>query len=90
MLFWRGWGVLVFIVPFAWIFVLIGVTIGMDYHEPDPGKVAVMIYRLGALAFALAAGGRHHGKPAIFVAPYSVRLLNGWCVSAVGNTSAAP
>ena len=55
MLFWRGWGILVFVVPFAWIFVLIGVVIGMDYHEPDPGKVAVMIYRLGALAFALAA-----------------------------------
>jgi hypothetical protein len=55
MLIWRGWGHLVFFVPFAWIFVLLGVFIGTNYHEPDEAKVDVMVYRAGALALALAA-----------------------------------
>jgi len=50
---WRGWGHLVFFVPFAWIFVLVGVLIGSNYHEPDEAKA--MVYRAGALALALAA-----------------------------------
>ena len=47
-------GHLVFFVPFAWIFVLIGFLIGSDYHEPDEAKALAMIYRMGALALALA------------------------------------
>jgi hypothetical protein len=55
MLFWRGWGHLVFFVPFAWIFVLVGVLIGSNYHEPDEAKAEAMVYRAGGLALALAA-----------------------------------
>jgi hypothetical protein len=33
IIFWRGWGVLVFFVPFVWIFILVGVMIGWDYYE---------------------------------------------------------
>lgn len=54
MLIWRGWGHLVFFVPFAWIFVLIAILIGSNYYEPDEAKVEAMIYRTGALALALA------------------------------------
>lgn len=55
MLIWRGWGHLVFFVPFAWIFVLIAVVIGSNYYEPDEAKLDAMIFRLGALALALAS-----------------------------------
>jgi hypothetical protein len=54
IMFWRGWGILVFFVPFVWIFILVGVMIGWDYYEPDPAKAAAMAYRLVALALALA------------------------------------
>lgn len=54
VLFWRGWGHLVFFVPFAWFFILIGIMIGLDYHEPDPVEAGRGVYRLGALALALA------------------------------------
>jgi hypothetical protein len=54
MLFWRGWGILVFFVPFLWIFILAGVLIGSGAYEPDPVKASAAIDRLFALAFALA------------------------------------
>lgn len=53
--FWRGWGITVFFIPFVWIFILVGVMLGMDYYEPDPVKAAAATYRMFALAFALAA-----------------------------------
>ncbi len=55
LIIWRGWGHLVFFVPFAWIFVLVGIMIGFEYYEPDPQKAAAFAYRLFALAFLLAA-----------------------------------
>src|SRR5262249_55911435 len=53
MIFYRGWGILVLLVPFAWIFLFVGIMIGTGYYEPDEAKAAVVIYRFGALAFAL-------------------------------------
>ncbi len=55
MLFWRGWGILVFFIPFLWIFILIGVLIGSGAYEPDPVKAAAGTDRLFAFAFALAS-----------------------------------
>jgi hypothetical protein len=55
MIFWRGWGILVLLVPFAWIFLIVGIMIGIGYYDPDEARVAALIYRLGALAFALSA-----------------------------------
>jgi hypothetical protein len=55
MLIWRGWGHLVFFVPFAWIFILAGVLIASEYYEPDKAKLEATIFRMGALALALAA-----------------------------------
>jgi len=55
MLFWRGWGFLVFFGTFAWIFLLIGIMIAMDYHEPDEAKGAAVTDLLFALAFILSA-----------------------------------
>ncbi|MBU6297071.1 MAG: hypothetical protein KGJ79_01235 [Alphaproteobacteria bacterium] len=55
MIIFRGWGSLVFFVPFFWIFALIGISIGMNYHETDPAALDVMMYRGGALALALSA-----------------------------------
>jgi len=55
MLFWRGWGILVFVVTFAWIFILIGFMIASGYHEPDAAKAAAYTDRLFAQAFLLSA-----------------------------------
>ena len=55
MIVFRGWGSLVFFVPFAWMFVLIFIMIGWGYYEPDPAKAAATVYRMGSLALALAA-----------------------------------
>jgi hypothetical protein len=55
IIFWRGVGFLVFFVPFAWIFLLVGIMIGIGSHEPDPHKATVFVHRLFALAFALSA-----------------------------------
>jgi hypothetical protein len=55
MIFWRGWGILVFFIPFLWIFILIAVALGSGAYEPDPVKAAVDIDRMFALAFVLAA-----------------------------------
>ncbi len=54
MIFFRGWGSLVFFVPFFWIFVLVGVGIGTGYYEPDAAKLTVVMYRGAALALALS------------------------------------
>lgn len=54
MLFWRGWGIAVFLIPFLWIFILIGVMAGAGYYEPDSVKAAAAVDRLFALAFALS------------------------------------
>ncbi len=55
MLCWKGWGILVFIVTFAWIFIVIGIMIAMDFHEPDEAKAAAATDLLFALSFILSA-----------------------------------
>ncbi len=55
MLFWRGCGILVLIITFAWIFVLIGVMIATESHDPDPIKAAAFVDRLFAMAFLLSS-----------------------------------
>jgi hypothetical protein len=55
VVFWRGWGILVLFVPFAWLFVVVGVMIGWGTYEPDAAKAAATTYRMGALSFLLAA-----------------------------------
>ncbi len=55
MLFWRGWGILVFIVTFAWIFIAIGIVISSGFHEPDEAKATAYIYQLFALCLILSA-----------------------------------
>ena len=55
MIFWRGWGILVFIVTFAWIFTAIGILISSGFHEPDEAKATADIYRLFALCLIVSA-----------------------------------
>jgi hypothetical protein len=55
IIFWTGWGIAVFFVTFAWIFVMIGVTIATGFHEPDPVKVAIQTNLAIAICFALSA-----------------------------------
>jgi len=55
MIFWRGWGILVFLVTFAWMFILIGIMILSGSYEPDEAKAAADIDRLFALSLALSA-----------------------------------
>ena len=55
MIFWRGWGILVFIVTFAWIFIAIGIMISTGSYEPDEAKAAADIDRLFALSLILSA-----------------------------------
>ena len=55
MLFWRGWGILVFIVTFAWIFIAIGIVISSGFHEPDEAKATADIYRLFAVCLIVSA-----------------------------------
>jgi len=55
MIFFRGWGSLVFFVPFIWIFILVGIMIGTGTYEPDAAKLNVMMYRGAALALTLSA-----------------------------------
>jgi hypothetical protein len=55
MLFWKGWGILVFVATFGWLFLLMGIMIAMDSHEPDASKAAADTDLLFALAFILAA-----------------------------------
>ena len=55
MIFWRGWGILVFIATFGWMFILIGIMIASDSYEPDEVKAAVETDRLFALSLALSA-----------------------------------
>ena len=55
MLFWRGWGILVFVVTFAWIFIAIGIMISSGFYEPDEAKATADIYRLFALCLIVSA-----------------------------------
>jgi hypothetical protein len=55
MLFWKGWGILVFIVTFAWMFIVIGIMIATGFHEPDEAKAAAATDLLFALSFILSA-----------------------------------
>ncbi len=55
MLFWRGWGIWVFIITVAWFFILIGIMISSGFHEPDDAKAAADIDRLFALSLILSA-----------------------------------
>ena len=52
--FWRGWGFLVPLIMFGWIFVLIGVMIATASPEGNP-NAAAYTDRLFAVAFALSA-----------------------------------
>ncbi len=54
VVFWRGWGILVFFIPVVWLIaVLLGVVLS-EWHEPDTLKAMAMIYRLCAAAIAAA------------------------------------
>jgi hypothetical protein len=55
MAHYRGWGLLVLIVPFAWIFVMIGLLIFAGYYQPDPAKAAAAAWRTVGAGLALGA-----------------------------------
>ncbi len=55
MIFWRGWGILVFIIAFASIFIGIGIMISSGTYEPDEAKATAYVYRLFALCLILSA-----------------------------------
>ncbi len=55
MLFWRGWGILVFFIPIVWIFIAIGIMISSGSYEPDEAKATADIYRLFALCLIVSA-----------------------------------
>lgn len=55
MIFWRGWGILVFAVTIAWMFIAIGMMISTGSYEPDEAKAAADIDRLFALSLILSA-----------------------------------
>ncbi len=56
MLIWRGWGISVLLFLVLWLFVAIGVTIGTNYHQPDPKLLSKEMDWGAAIVFALAAG----------------------------------
>jgi len=39
---YRGWGILVLIVPFAWIFAMIALVIAFGHYEPNLAKAGAM------------------------------------------------
>jgi hypothetical protein len=51
---YRGWGILVWIVPFAWIFVMIALGLAFGHYEPDQAKAGAMADRV--IGFGLALG----------------------------------
>jgi hypothetical protein len=55
MVHYRGWGLLVLIVPFAWVFAMIGMLIFTGYYEPDPAKAAATSWRVVGAGLALGA-----------------------------------
>jgi hypothetical protein len=62
---YRGWGILVWIAPFAWIFVMIALGIALGHYEPNLAKAGAMADRvigsglmLGAVTLWLVARHR--------------------------------
>jgi hypothetical protein len=55
IIFWRGWGWFVFFGTFAWIFGILGITMGTGFYEPDKATADASVDRMFALAFALSA-----------------------------------
>jgi len=39
MLFWKSWGFWVYGITFGWLFILIGIMIAIDSHDPDAAKI---------------------------------------------------
>jgi len=71
ILIWRGWGILTFFMPFIWIFILVGIAIGMDYHQPDPDLATAAVVRMFALALALSVASLY------FIVRYRERVAPG-------------
>jgi len=55
MLFWKGWGFWVYGITFGWLFILIGIMIAIDSHDPDAAKAAAFTDQLFGLSFMLSA-----------------------------------
>ncbi len=55
MIIWRGWGILVLLIPIALWLALVLVMVGNGYYEPDQEKAAAMVYRTFAGGCALGA-----------------------------------
>jgi hypothetical protein len=55
VLFWRGWGLGVFLLFAFWIFVLIGVVVVASPYQPDRLKAGLEVQWLFALLFLLHA-----------------------------------
>jgi hypothetical protein len=84
MIFWRGWGILVFIVTFAWMFIAIGLMISSGSYEPDEAKAAADIDRLFALCLILSAAS------VFFMARYRDKTPSKVFDSATGQTHLVP
>jgi hypothetical protein len=84
MIFWRGWGILVFIITFALIFIAIGIVISSGFHEPDEAKATAYIYRLFALCLILSA------VFVFFLARYRDNTSGKVVDSATGETHLVP
>jgi hypothetical protein len=53
MIVWRGWGILIVVVPLAWwIAIVIGFAV-WGYYQPDHDKAAAFVYRTLAAGCAL-------------------------------------
>jgi hypothetical protein len=52
---YRGWGILVWIVPFAWIFAMIAVVLAIGHYEPNLAKAGAIADRAVGAGLALGA-----------------------------------
>ena len=84
MIFWRGWGIWVFVVTIVWIFIGIGLLISSGTYEPDAAKAAADIDRLIALCLILSAAS------VFFLARYRERKPSKVADSATGQIHLVP
>jgi hypothetical protein len=84
MIFWRGWGIWVFVVTIVWIFIAIGMLLSTGAYEPDEAKAAADIDRLVALSLIVSAA------TVFFLARYRDNRPSQVVDSATGQTHLIP
>jgi len=52
---YRGWGILVWIVPFAWIFVMIALALALGHYEPNAARAGALAARVVGFGLGLGA-----------------------------------